>query len=197
MCGRWPPARSAAGRRCPARHPTPPIRSRCAWRMAASCSFIVPVDIWPHGPNASAKAFADQHALILDSGEEFAGPERIVIGRDDVPYLRISQGVSDWVRDLKIVPYRSRFASPAGRRWQIHVRKAPPEDPDASYVWLGHIEAGYAARPGGPARSQEPRSRAGMSRSQGMNPVIRHFISVSREMGSTDLPTVPSGVRWV
>jgi hypothetical protein len=133
------------------------------------------------------KTFCDRHAMLFDSGEEFAGPRRIVVGRDDTPYIRIRHGVSDWKRGKLIVPYRHKFAAPVDGKWQVHdampeawpplVRRlllspgpaafggpepnpwfihfteGPPEDRTATYVWLGHIDHGYAARKGGPAPS--------------------------------------------
>ena len=33
----------------------------------------------------------------------------------------------------------------------IHYMESTAEDPTATYVWLGHIEDGYAVRKGGPA----------------------------------------------
>lgn len=135
------------------------------------------------------RTFCDKHAMLVDSGEEFAGPVRIVIGRDDTPYIRIRQGVSDWKRGKVIVPYKSKFASPVKGTWQVHAdmpnqwpdlvrrlllsagpaafggrqpntwfihfKEGPPEDRNATYVWLGHIEKGYAIRQGGPAKSPE------------------------------------------
>ena len=33
------------------------------------------------------------------------------------------------------------------------VDEGPPEDPSRTYVWLGHVDDGYATRPDGPAAS--------------------------------------------
>lgn len=136
------------------------------------------------------KTFCDEHAKILDSGEEFASPHRIVIGHDDTPYIRIKQGVTDWKRGNKvIVPDQYKLASPvdgtwrvheampnqwselprdlllsAGaaafggkqpNEWYIHYKEGPSEDPTATYIWLGHIRNGYAARRDGPAKTPE------------------------------------------
>ncbi len=133
------------------------------------------------------KTFCDAHAKLYDSGEEFVAPTRIVIDRDDTPYLRLRHGVSDWKRGKTFVPYTYNFASPREGTWEvydkmpaqwpaltrrlvmsagpaafggpqpnpwfIHYTAGPPEDPKATYVWLGHIETGYATRPAGPAKS--------------------------------------------
>ncbi len=37
--------------------------------------------------------------------------------------------------------------------WYIHHRKGPKADPTRTYVWLGHVEQGYAPRPDGPVPS--------------------------------------------
>jgi hypothetical protein len=49
------------------------------------------------------------------------------------------------------------FAQDSGQpnEWFIHYKESPPEDPKATYVWLGHIKQGYATRQDGPARSPE------------------------------------------
>ena len=130
------------------------------------------------------KAFSDKHAMVLDSGEEFTAPTRIVIDEDDTPYIRIRQGVTDWKNGKVIVPYQYKFASPLNGKWQVHSKmpdqwsgqvkrllmsagpaafggsppskwfihfeEGPPQDPISTYVWLGHLEKGYAARSGGP-----------------------------------------------
>ena len=135
------------------------------------------------------KTFCDKHAMFVDSGEEFTAPTRIVIDENDVPYIRIRQGVTDWKRGKVFVPYHYKFASPVkgklqvheemrdewpdlvkrllmcagpaafgGRqpnKWFIHFKKGPAEDATATYIWLGHIEKGYAIRQDGPAKSPE------------------------------------------
>lgn len=133
------------------------------------------------------KTFCDQHAILFNSGEAFTAPSRIVIDRDDTPYLRFRHGVTDWKRGKVFVPYQFKFASPqqgtwgvhrsmptqwpqpvkrllmtAGpaafggpqpNPWFIHYTQGPDEDPSATYVWLGHVETGYAVRPKGPMKS--------------------------------------------
>lgn len=135
------------------------------------------------------KTFCDEHAMILNSGEEFTAPTRIVIDEDDTPYFHIRQGVIDWKLSKVIVPYYYKFASPVDEKWKvydempnqwpklvkdlllsagpaafggrqpnkwfIHYKEGPPEDPKATYLWLGHIEKGYAIRKEGPAKSPE------------------------------------------
>ncbi len=135
------------------------------------------------------KTSSDQHAMFLDSGEEFTAPTRIVIDKNDTPYIHIRQGVTDWKREKVFVPYHYRFASPSNGNWQvhdempnrwpdlvkrllstagpaafggshpnkwfIHYKEGPPEDVNATYVWLGHLEKGHATRKNGPARSPE------------------------------------------
>jgi hypothetical protein len=135
------------------------------------------------------KTFCDEHAMFLNSGEEFTAPTRIVIDEDDTPYFHIRQGVIDWKLSKVIVPYYYKFASPVDEKWKvydempnqwpklvkdlllsagpaafggpqpnkwfIHYKEGPPEDPKATYVWLGHIEKGYEIRQKGPAKSPE------------------------------------------
>ncbi len=43
-----------------------------------------------------------------------------MIDQDDVPYIRIRQGVTDWKRGKVFVPYQYKFASPAEGKWQVH-----------------------------------------------------------------------------
>jgi hypothetical protein len=69
------------------------------------------------------KTFSDKHAMVLDSGEEFTAPTRIVIGEDNAPYINIRQGVTDWKSGKLpkvIVPYEYKFASPVDGKWQVH-----------------------------------------------------------------------------
>ncbi len=135
------------------------------------------------------KTFCDKHAMFLNSGEEFTAPKRIVIGKNDTPYIHIRQGLIDWKRGKVFVPYHYKFASPSKGRWQVHnempdqwpgpVKKlllsagpaafggkqpnkwfihyteGPAESPNATYIWLGHLEQGYAVRHGGRAKSPE------------------------------------------
>ncbi|MCK5174555.1 MAG: BNR-4 repeat-containing protein, partial [Planctomycetes bacterium] len=133
------------------------------------------------------KAWCDKHARILDSGELFTAPQRIVIDENDTPYLHYRIGVTDWKQGKTFIPYEYKFASavkgkwilrdqmdgnwptmvkrllkapgPAAfggqqpNEWFIHFEEGPAGDPDATYVWLGHIDQGYALRKGGPAKA--------------------------------------------
>jgi hypothetical protein len=133
------------------------------------------------------KTFCDSHAMLHDSGDEFTAPTRIVIDKDDTPYIRIRQGVTDWKQGKVFVPNTYKYAAPRGGKWRvhekmptdwpeltkrlvmsagpaafgrrapnkwfIHYKEGPSEDPKATYVWLGHIETGYAVRKTGPAKS--------------------------------------------
>ena len=66
------------------------------------------------------KTFCDAHAMFIESGEEFVAPKRIVIDENDIPYIRIRIGVTDWKRGTNFVPYRYPYASPVSGRWEIH-----------------------------------------------------------------------------
>ena len=134
-----------------------------------------------------SKAKADKHAMVYDTGHEFARHRLIAIGADDTPYLRFSVGVEDWKHKKVIVPAKTKFAAPTKGKWEIfdqlpqtwpqavrrsimapgpaaygkivpspwfiHHTSGPQADPSATYIWLGHVETGYATRPGGPAAS--------------------------------------------
>jgi len=133
------------------------------------------------------KTFCDTHAMLIDSGEEFIAPKRIVINADDTPFLRFHQGVSDWKRGKVILPGRYKYASPTKGEWQvrnvmpndwpelvkrlllrpgpaafggmqpnkwtIHHQQGTSEDATSTYIWLGHLEKGYAIRQDGPTAS--------------------------------------------
>lgn len=70
---------------------------------------------------------------------------------------RITEQKSDeWpepVRDLLTTPGPAAFGGQQPNPWFIHFKEAPPEDASATYVWLGHVESGYATRTGGAAAS--------------------------------------------
>lgn len=80
-----------------------------AWRGATGSKIDLPL----------TKADADKHALVHDTGHEFASHRRIAIGADDRPYLRFSVGVSDWTTGKVIVPHKAKFAAPAAGRWTV------------------------------------------------------------------------------
>ncbi len=42
----------------------------------------------------------------------------------------------------------------------IHDVEGPPEDPNKTYLWLGHIDEGYAAPAGGPMQLARASTRA-------------------------------------
>jgi hypothetical protein len=47
------------------------------------------------------------------------------------------------------------FGGRAPNEWFIHYKEGPPEDPKATYIWLGHVENGYVTPKNGPAKSPE------------------------------------------
>jgi len=134
-----------------------------------------------------SKAESDFHTLVFDSGNEFASTKRMVIGKDDTPYIRFSVGVEDWKYNRVIVPYKTWYASPREGHWNvanniptqwpkniqdliqkngasaygdvfpnpwfIFHERGPEEDPSATYIWLAHIEKGYAKRQDGAAHT--------------------------------------------
>jgi hypothetical protein len=59
------------------------------------------------------------------------------------------------VKKLLLSAGPAAFGGRQPNEWFIHYKEGPPEDPKATYVWLGHIKQGYATRQDGPARSPE------------------------------------------
>ncbi|MDH3719611.1 MAG: hypothetical protein OES79_15930, partial [Planctomycetota bacterium] len=62
---------------------------------------------------------------------------------------------SDLVKRLLSSAGPAAFGGSQPNKWIIHYKEGPPEDVKATYVWLGHLEKGYAIRENGPARSPE------------------------------------------
>lgn len=79
-----------------------------AWKGADGAALELPL----------SKAAADEHALVYDSGDEFAGPRRIVIDGDNRPYLRFMVGVTDWKSGEVMVPREDHFAAPGRDGWR-------------------------------------------------------------------------------
>ena len=71
------------------------------------------------------KADADRHALVYDSGHEFASHKRIAIDEEDRPYLRFTVGVEDWKSKKIIVPTRTMYATVRDGRWRVTDRVTP------------------------------------------------------------------------
>jgi hypothetical protein len=61
----------------------------------------------------------------------------------------------DLVKRLLSSAGPAAFGGSQPNKWFIHYKEGPPEDVKATYVWLGHLEKGYAIRKNGPARSPE------------------------------------------
>jgi hypothetical protein len=76
-------------------------------------------------PMPLSKATADRLALVYDTGHEFARPRRVVIDAGNRPYIRFSEGVSDWTKGRVVVPHKTRYATLRGGHWQV-----TPEVPD-------------------------------------------------------------------
>jgi len=135
-----------------------------------------------------SKAAADRHARIFDSGDLFASTRRMLVDKNDRPYLRFDIGVTDWKSGKVIVPPTTHFAAPdadgrwvvtdrpgedwptdvrqlivktgapvygtsAPSPWMIYHERGPVEDPRATYVWLEHVDDGFARREAGAAAS--------------------------------------------
>jgi hypothetical protein len=145
------------------------------WRAGDGTKLPLPV----------SKATADRLARVYDTGHEFARPRRVVIDAENRPYIRFSEGVSDWTTGRVIVPHKRRYATLRDGQWQV-TPEVPgtwpadvgrlintPGDPvagvgrpspwfifekrglsehgRATYVFLHHLQHGYATRDGGPA----------------------------------------------
>ncbi len=89
--------------------------------------------------------------VIVPYQYKFASP---VDGKWQVHYEMPNQW-PELVRELLLSAGPAAFGGSQPNKWFIHFKEAPPEDPKATYVWLGHIEKGYAIRQDGPARSPE------------------------------------------
>jgi hypothetical protein len=91
------------------------------WQTASDKAAVLPV----------SKAFADEHCLVFDSGDEFTGIGRPMVDSQDRAYVRFRYGVGDWKAGGKtLVPWSNRYAHYADGRW--HVAKQLPESwPDA------------------------------------------------------------------
>jgi len=79
------------------------------WRGADTTKLQLPM----------SKAAADKHALVYDTGHEFASHKLIAVGADDTPYLRFSVGVDDWKNKKVVVPGKTKFAAPTGGKWDV------------------------------------------------------------------------------
>jgi len=90
------------------------------WQTAAAKKAELPV----------SKAFADEHCLVFDSGDEFTNIGMPMVDRQDRPYVRFRHGVGDWkAGGQKVVPWTTKYADHASGRWQVH-DKIPPGWPD-------------------------------------------------------------------
>jgi hypothetical protein len=61
----------------------------------------------------------------------------------------------DLVKRLLLSAGPAAFGGMQPNKWFIHYKEGPPEDAKATYVWLGHLDRGYAIRQDGSARSPE------------------------------------------
>ncbi|MCP3670936.1 MAG: hypothetical protein GY814_10990 [Gammaproteobacteria bacterium] len=57
------------------------------------------------------------------------------------------------VKRLLLTSGPAAFGGSQPNKWFIHYEEGPKEDVEATYIWLGHLENGYAIRKNGPARS--------------------------------------------
>jgi len=68
-----------------------------------------------------SKAFADEHCLVFDSGDEFTNIGMPMVDSANRPYVRFRYGVGDWkAGGTKIVPWKNKFADCAAGRWQVY-----------------------------------------------------------------------------
>jgi len=64
-------------------------------------------------------------------------------------------GWPDLTERLLMTAGPGAFGGPQPNKWFIHYTEGPSEDRNATYVWLGHVDTGYAVRQGGPAHAPE------------------------------------------
>jgi len=89
--------------------------------------------------------------VIIPDHYKFASP---VEGKWQV-HEEMRDELPDLVKRLLMSAGPAAFGGPQPNKWFIHYKEGPPEDTNATYIWLGHIEEGYAIRQDGPAKSPE------------------------------------------
>ncbi len=74
-----------------------------------------------------SKAFADEHCLVFDSGDEFTNIGRPMVDAQNRPYVSFRYGVGNWKASSRtIVPWRTMFGSFKSGKWRV--QKELPED---------------------------------------------------------------------
>jgi len=74
-----------------------------------------------------SKAFADEHCLVFDSGDELTNIGRPMVDAQNRPYVSFRYGVGNWKASSRtIVPWRTMFGSFESGNW--HVQRELPED---------------------------------------------------------------------
>ena len=89
--------------------------------------------------------------VIIPDHYKFASP---VEGKWQV-HEEMRDELPDLVKRLLMSAGPAAFGGPQPNKWFIHYKEGPPEDTNATYIWLAHIEEGYAIRQDGPAKSPE------------------------------------------
>ena len=98
------------------------------WRNAAGEKTDLPI----------SKAFADEHCLLYDSGDEFTSIGFPFVDSQNRPYVRFRTGVGDWKKGgTVIIPWRYKYAHYGSAGWQI--RDGVPAD------WPGEVRTVAAA----------------------------------------------------
>lgn len=74
-----------------------------------------------------SKAFADEHCLVFDSGDEFTNIGRPMVDAQNRPYVSFRYGVGNWKASSRtIVPWRTMFGSFESGNWRV--QNDIPED---------------------------------------------------------------------
>jgi hypothetical protein len=60
---------------------------------------------------------------------------------------------SSLIERLLVSASPAAFGGHQPNKWFIHYEMGPAEDPNSTYIWLGHINEDYAKRKMGPAKS--------------------------------------------
>jgi hypothetical protein len=66
------------------------------------------------------KAYADEHCLVFDSGDEFTNIARPIVNADNRPYAVFKYGVGDWKKGGAVVmPWSLKYAAYDSGTWNV------------------------------------------------------------------------------
>jgi len=125
----------------------------CHGRAMKHVRSTAPYDIarWEEMSSPTPRATYSQSMrmkVIVPSRQQLVSPR-------DGKWEVLKEMPKEWpelVKRLLLSPGPAAFGGKQPNKWFIHFKEGPAGDPTATYVWLGHIDDGYAAREGGPAK---------------------------------------------